>query len=174
MKQTWIPVHDIRCHQPHVNFICTRASKCLISVRKMHPFSFILCYEFNSGNVNLLILKGDGHNYFVIIIIVIILQNLWWFFIWPHFGLIQNVIVNLETMSLSFHSFNDIFISQKPRIYYLHIKSDIRFRYATTLVTSKVANPANMSQEVKFDVTLPDEAYISDFQMQVLYFRNIA
>lgn len=57
--------------------------------------------------------------------------------------------------------------NQKPSIYYLHVKSDIRFRFATTLVTSKVANPANTSQEVKFDVTLPDEAYISDFKMEI-------
>ena len=46
--------------------------------------------------------------------------------------------------------------------------SDIRFRFATTLVTSKIANPANTSQEVRFDVTLPDEAFISDFQMYVI------
>lgn len=58
-------------------------------------------------------------------------------------------------------------LSQKPSIYYLHVKSDIRFRFATTLVTSKVANPANTSQEIKFDVTLPDEAFISDFQMEI-------
>lgn len=57
--------------------------------------------------------------------------------------------------------------NQKPSIYYLHVKSDIRFRFATTLVTSKVANPANTSQEVRFDVTLPDEAYISDFKMEI-------
>uniref|UniRef100_K1PXQ1 Inter-alpha-trypsin inhibitor heavy chain H3 n=1 Tax=Magallana gigas TaxID=29159 RepID=K1PXQ1_MAGGI len=57
--------------------------------------------------------------------------------------------------------------NQKPSIYYLHVTSDIRFRFATTLVTSKVANPANTSQEVKFDVTLPDEAYISDFKMEI-------
>lgn len=58
--------------------------------------------------------------------------------------------------------------NQKPAgIYYLHVKSDIRFRFATTLVTSKIANPLNTPQEVKFDVTLPDEAYISDFKMEI-------
>nr|XP_022300432.1 inter-alpha-trypsin inhibitor heavy chain H3-like isoform X2 [Crassostrea virginica] len=58
-------------------------------------------------------------------------------------------------------------VLQKPSIYYLHVISDIRFRFATTLVTSKIANPANTSQEVRFDVTLPDEAFISDFQMEI-------
>lgn len=63
---------------------------------------------------------------------------------------------------------------QKPRIAidYLHVMSDIRFRFATTLVTSKVANPANTSQEVRFDVTLPNEAFISDFQMQVRFYTD--
>jgi hypothetical protein len=75
----------VRCQQcifqPHVNFICTWALKCLISVRKLHALPFILCYEFNSVHVNLLILKGHGQIYFVIIIIpsvfVIIKQNVW-------------------------------------------------------------------------------------------------
>lgn len=68
-------------------------------------------------------------------------------------------------MDCYFNKTFQLFFLQKPSIYYLHVTSDIRFRFATTLVTSKVANPANTSQEVKFDVTLPDEAYISDFKM---------
>ncbi|KAJ8301348.1 hypothetical protein KUTeg_020335, partial [Tegillarca granosa] len=53
----------------------------------------------------------------------------------------------------------------KPRIYYLHIQSDIKYRFATTLVTSKVVNPSNVAKEAMFDVTLPNEAFISDFLM---------
>lgn len=68
-------------------------------------------------------------------------------------------------INMDYNNYISNFFLQKPSIYYLQVKSDIRFRFATTLVTSKVANPANTSQEVKFDVTLPDEAYISDFKM---------
>ncbi|XP_021364811.1 inter-alpha-trypsin inhibitor heavy chain H3-like [Mizuhopecten yessoensis] len=54
-----------------------------------------------------------------------------------------------------------------PRIYYLHIKSDIRYRFATTVVTSKVVNPDLKSHESTFDVTLPNEAFISNFTLTV-------
>ncbi|KAJ8301346.1 LOW QUALITY PROTEIN: hypothetical protein KUTeg_020333 [Tegillarca granosa] len=37
---------------------------------------------------------------------------------------------------------------EEPSIYFLHVRSDIRYRYATTLVTSKVVNPAQVSREV--------------------------
>ncbi|XP_045167329.2 inter-alpha-trypsin inhibitor heavy chain H3-like [Mercenaria mercenaria] len=56
---------------------------------------------------------------------------------------------------------------QSPRIYSLHIRTDIQFRFATTLVTSRVANPANYSQETVFDVILPDEAFISNFTLEI-------
>lgn len=52
-----------------------------------------------------------------------------------------------------------------PRIYYMHIKSDIKFRFATTLVTSKVANSAKTPVEAHFQVTLPDAAFITAFAM---------
>jgi hypothetical protein len=40
------------------------------------------------------------------------------------------------------------FIIQKPQIYYLHIASDIKYRYATTMVVSKVLNINLKSEEV--------------------------
>ncbi|XP_063421441.1 inter-alpha-trypsin inhibitor heavy chain H3-like [Mytilus trossulus] len=49
----------------------------------------------------------------------------------------------------------------------LHIQSDIRYRFATTLVTSTVANSDNKSVEAKFDVTLPDAAFITEFVMEI-------
>lgn len=52
-----------------------------------------------------------------------------------------------------------------PEIQKLHITSDIRCRFATTLVTSELVNPANHSQEVHFQVILPDAAFISNFSM---------
>jgi hypothetical protein len=38
-------------------------------VRKLHALPFILCHEFNSVHVNLLVLKLDGQIDFIIIII---------------------------------------------------------------------------------------------------------
>lgn len=52
-----------------------------------------------------------------------------------------------------------------PRIYFMEIVSDIRLRYASTKVTSKVANPADKAQEATFHVVLPDTAFISSFLM---------
>ncbi|CAC5406521.1 unnamed protein product [Mytilus coruscus] len=49
----------------------------------------------------------------------------------------------------------------------LHVQSDIRYRFATTLVTSTVANNDNKSVEAKFDVTLPDAAFITEFVMEI-------
>ncbi|XP_071156829.1 inter-alpha-trypsin inhibitor heavy chain H3-like isoform X1 [Mytilus edulis] len=57
--------------------------------------------------------------------------------------------------------------TQNPRIYYMHIKSDVKFRFATTLVTSKVANSAKASVEAHFEVTLPDAAFITEFVMEI-------
>ncbi|XP_076107906.1 inter-alpha-trypsin inhibitor heavy chain H3-like isoform X2 [Mytilus galloprovincialis] len=54
-----------------------------------------------------------------------------------------------------------------PRIYYMHIESDVKFRFATTLVTSKVANSAKTPIEAHFEVTLPDAAFITEFIMEI-------
>nr|CAD7261807.1 unnamed protein product [Timema shepardi] len=55
----------------------------------------------------------------------------------------------------------------KPDVYSLHIVSNIQYRYATTVVTSRVANRANTSQEVFFTVVLPETAFISGFLMEI-------
>ncbi|KAL3853654.1 hypothetical protein ACJMK2_017184 [Sinanodonta woodiana] len=57
--------------------------------------------------------------------------------------------------------------STKPRIYSLHIMSDIKFRFATTLVTSRVVNPGKNSKEAVFDIILPNEAYIANFTLEI-------
>ncbi|KAK9513002.1 hypothetical protein O3M35_001294 [Rhynocoris fuscipes] len=54
-----------------------------------------------------------------------------------------------------------------PKIYYLHVKSNIDNRYATTTVVSKIVNPANRSQEVFFNMNLPETAYIHSFIMEI-------
>nr|CAD7446721.1 unnamed protein product [Timema bartmani] len=55
----------------------------------------------------------------------------------------------------------------KPDVYSLHIVSNIRYRYATTVVTSRVANRANTSKEIFFTVVLPKTAFISGFLMEI-------
>nr|CAD7404687.1 unnamed protein product [Timema poppensis] len=49
----------------------------------------------------------------------------------------------------------------------LHIVSNIQYRYASTVVTSRVANRANISKEVFFTVVLPETAFISGFLMEI-------
>ncbi|KAJ9598936.1 hypothetical protein L9F63_010530, partial [Diploptera punctata] len=55
----------------------------------------------------------------------------------------------------------------KPEMYSLKVESRIRSRYARTVVSSRLANPANSSQEVFFSMVLPDTAFISGFLMEV-------
>nr|CAD7462538.1 unnamed protein product [Timema tahoe] len=54
-------------------------------------------------------------------------------------------------------------VDVKPDVYSLHIVSNIQYRYASTVVTSRVANRANTSKEVFFTVVLPETAFISGF-----------
>lgn len=53
----------------------------------------------------------------------------------------------------------------KPEMYSLRVESQIKSRYARTVVSSRLANPANKSQEVFFSVILPETAFISGFLM---------
>jgi len=55
----------------------------------------------------------------------------------------------------------------KPTIRSLHITTDIKYRYATTLVSTRVINPTNQSGEATFTVTLPESAFISQFLMEI-------
>ena len=52
-----------------------------------------------------------------------------------------------------------------PEIYSFNVYSDIQFRYARTLVTSKIVNHADVSQELSFEVVLPENAFITGFLM---------
>ncbi|KAK7490609.1 hypothetical protein BaRGS_00018212 [Batillaria attramentaria] len=55
----------------------------------------------------------------------------------------------------------------KPRIFSLHVFSDIKFHFATTLVTSRVLNPSQEAREAVFDVTLPNQAFIANFTLEI-------
>nr|CAD7458509.1 unnamed protein product [Timema tahoe] len=55
----------------------------------------------------------------------------------------------------------------RPEMYSLRVDSRVAYRFATTVISSRFANPANTSQEVFFTVALPDTAFISGFLMEV-------
>ncbi|XP_048029072.1 inter-alpha-trypsin inhibitor heavy chain H3-like isoform X2 [Megalobrama amblycephala] len=52
-------------------------------------------------------------------------------------------------------------------VYSFHINSKITSRYATTVITSRVKNKLNESQEVRFEVKIPKNAFISQFKMTI-------
>jgi hypothetical protein len=55
--------------------------------------------------------------------------------------------------------------AKSSRIYSMDIVSDIRLRYSSTKVTTRMTNPTSQSQETTFHVVLPDTAFISGFLM---------
>ncbi|XP_054472032.1 inter-alpha-trypsin inhibitor heavy chain H3 isoform X2 [Anoplopoma fimbria] len=50
-------------------------------------------------------------------------------------------------------------------IYSFHINSTVTSRYATTVITSRVANRMDESKEIEFQVRIPKNAFISKFRM---------
>ncbi|CAN9511769.1 unnamed protein product [Ophioblennius macclurei] len=50
-------------------------------------------------------------------------------------------------------------------IYSFHINSTVTSRYATTIITSRVANRMNESKEIEFHVRIPKNAFITKFRM---------
>ncbi|XP_062581867.1 inter-alpha-trypsin inhibitor heavy chain H3-like [Saccostrea cucullata] len=54
-----------------------------------------------------------------------------------------------------------------PEVYYLHVTSEIDFRFAKTVVTSKVVNKEPGAREAVFDLTLPNEAFITAFKLTI-------
>ncbi|XP_049776697.1 inter-alpha-trypsin inhibitor heavy chain H6-like isoform X4 [Schistocerca cancellata] len=56
---------------------------------------------------------------------------------------------------------------QRPKVHRLHVLSEVRNRYAKTLITSRVGNPAAQAQEISFDAVLPENAFISRFLIEM-------
>ncbi|XP_032370751.1 inter-alpha-trypsin inhibitor heavy chain H3 isoform X3 [Etheostoma spectabile] len=52
-------------------------------------------------------------------------------------------------------------------IYSFHINSTVTSRYATTIITSRVANRMDDSKEIQFQVRIPKNAFISKFRMLI-------
>ncbi|ESO91278.1 hypothetical protein LOTGIDRAFT_105230, partial [Lottia gigantea] len=49
----------------------------------------------------------------------------------------------------------------------LYINTDIRYRFATTTVSSTISNPTYVTREIDMDVILPENAFISSFVMDI-------
>lgn len=51
------------------------------------------------------------------------------------------------------------------QITYLHVTSEIDYRFSKTIVTSKMVNQKPFATEAKFDIDLPNEAFITAFKL---------
>lgn len=58
-------------------------------------------------------------------------------------------------------------LGTSPQIYEMRVDTNVSNRYAVTLITSKVKNFGNASQETTFSVVTPDQAFISAFTMEI-------
>lgn len=51
------------------------------------------------------------------------------------------------------------------QITYLHVASEIDYRFSRTKVTSKMVNQKSFSTQAHFDIDLPNEAFITAFKL---------
>ena len=67
-----------------------------------------------------------------------------------------------------------------PEITKIHVRSDIQYRYAKTVVETSIKNPSTTkAQEVFFNMVLPDSAFTSNFTIKLagddtLYVADVA
>ena len=67
-----------------------------------------------------------------------------------------------------------------PEITKIHVRSDIQYRYAKTVVETSIKNPSTTkAQEVYFNMVLPDSAFTSNFTIKLagddtLYVADVA
>ncbi|KAE9534318.1 hypothetical protein AGLY_008408 [Aphis glycines] len=62
---------------------------------------------------------------------------------------------------------NEVVQAKNEDIYSFVVHSKVKYRYAQTVVSSRVANKGNTSHEVQFYVTLPESAFVSKFLMEI-------
>ncbi|KAJ3655071.1 hypothetical protein Zmor_014214 [Zophobas morio] len=60
---------------------------------------------------------------------------------------------------------NDLQVS--PQIYSMQITANVSNRFARTLITSRVRNLKKQAQETTFSVILPENSFISEFEMEI-------
>lgn len=51
------------------------------------------------------------------------------------------------------------------QITYLHVVSEIDYRFSRTIITTKMVNNRQFPKEAQFDVDLPNEAFITGFKL---------
>uniref|UniRef100_A0A671LS96 Inter-alpha-trypsin inhibitor heavy chain H3-like n=1 Tax=Sinocyclocheilus anshuiensis TaxID=1608454 RepID=A0A671LS96_9TELE len=83
-----------------------------------------------------------------------------------------NLVVPLLSMegqkALGFHQkYLSLCSEDEQKSYGFYINSMVTSRYATTVITSRVANTLNESQEIQFEVKIPKNAFISKFRMTI-------
>ncbi|XP_048257360.1 inter-alpha-trypsin inhibitor heavy chain H3-like isoform X1 [Haliotis rufescens] len=61
----------------------------------------------------------------------------------------------------------NLIVLQPPRVTSLHVTSQIKYRFASTRITSKLANDGGLPSEAVFDVIIPSEAFISNFSLEI-------
>ncbi|KAK3610520.1 hypothetical protein CHS0354_008949 [Potamilus streckersoni] len=78
------------------------------------------------------------------------------FFCFVLFGIIQNGLGSLLNEQ-----------EGDTRVTALHVISDIKFRFATTMVSSRMKNYVNDTRKAVFKVTMPNEAFITEFLLEI-------
>uniref|UniRef100_A0A668RM79 Inter-alpha-trypsin inhibitor heavy chain H3-like n=1 Tax=Oreochromis aureus TaxID=47969 RepID=A0A668RM79_OREAU len=82
------------------------------------------------------------------------------------FGLLLSLASTLPNKpSQFFKNVPPVFAQDDWDIYSFHINSTVTSRYATTVITSRVANRVDESKEIEFHVRIPKNAFISKFRM---------
>ncbi|RZC37142.1 VIT and/or VWA domain containing protein [Asbolus verrucosus] len=62
---------------------------------------------------------------------------------------------------------DDDITGPNPKIYSMEIQTNISNRFASTLITSKVRNLKKTAEETTFSVILPENAFVSEFAMEI-------
>uniref|UniRef100_G3N9S9 VIT domain-containing protein n=1 Tax=Gasterosteus aculeatus TaxID=69293 RepID=G3N9S9_GASAC len=79
----------------------------------------------------------------------------------------ERVVVLMALLGLLLASATTLADKDDWDIYSFHINSTVSSRYATTVITSRVANRMNDSKEIEFHVRIPKNAFISKFRMLI-------
>lgn len=91
-------------------------------------------------------------------------------FVFHHHLIFGQLVCIQPTMPIFFFLWNvsNVFAQDNWDIYSFHINSTVTSRYATTIITSRVANRMDESKEIEFNVRIPKNAFISKFKMWVM------
>ncbi|XP_053293658.1 inter-alpha-trypsin inhibitor heavy chain H3 isoform X3 [Pleuronectes platessa] len=77
----------------------------------------------------------------------------------------ERAVLNVTSLLLLLALVTTLPTQEDWDIYSFHINSTVTSRYATTVITSRVANRMDESKEIEFHVRIPKNAFISKFRM---------